>query len=65
MIFAWGGEETNVQVTSSDHKKSFLDLGMLEFLIEWWRLEKLEGLTGESKRAQDFVCGLAPRIRKL
>ncbi|KAK3043798.1 hypothetical protein RJ639_000497 [Escallonia herrerae] len=38
---------------------------ILEFLIERWRLEKLEGLTGESRRAQDFVCGLAPRIRKL
>lgn len=38
---------------------------ILEFLIERWRLEKLEGLTGEGKRAQDFVCGLAPRIRRL
>ncbi|KAJ6352639.1 hypothetical protein OIU76_001800 [Salix suchowensis] len=38
---------------------------ILEFLIVRWRLEKLEGLTGEGRRAQDFVCGLAPRIRKL
>ncbi|XP_028757626.1 stearoyl-[acyl-carrier-protein] 9-desaturase 6, chloroplastic [Neltuma alba] len=38
---------------------------ILEFLIERWRLEKLEGLTGEGRRARDFVCGLAPRIRKL
>ncbi|XP_010999822.1 PREDICTED: acyl-[acyl-carrier-protein] desaturase 6, chloroplastic [Populus euphratica] len=38
---------------------------ILEFLIGRWRLEKLEGLTGEGRRAQDFVCGLAPRIRKL
>ncbi|CAJ1971989.1 unnamed protein product [Sphenostylis stenocarpa] len=38
---------------------------ILEFLIGQWRLEKLEGLTGEGKRAQDYVCGLAPRIRKL
>ncbi|BAT82195.1 Stearoyl-[acyl-carrier-protein] 9-desaturase [Vigna angularis] len=38
---------------------------ILEFLIERWRLEKVEGLTGEGKRAQDYVCGLAPRIRKL
>ncbi|KAJ7959237.1 Acyl-[acyl-carrier-protein] desaturase [Quillaja saponaria] len=38
---------------------------ILEFFIERWRLEKLEGLTGYGKRAQDFVCGLAPRIRKL
>ena len=34
-------------------------------MIGRWRLEKLEGLTSEGKRAQDFVCGLAPRIRKL
>ncbi|XP_047146932.1 stearoyl-[acyl-carrier-protein] 9-desaturase 6, chloroplastic [Vigna umbellata] len=38
---------------------------ILEFLVGRWRLEKLEGLTGEGKRAQDYVCGLAPRIRKL
>ncbi|KAI4308079.1 hypothetical protein L6164_031191 [Bauhinia variegata] len=38
---------------------------ILEFLVGRWRLEKLEGLKGEGKRAQDFVCGLAPRIRKL
>ncbi|KAE9584765.1 hypothetical protein Lal_00013470 [Lupinus albus] len=38
---------------------------ILEFLIERWRLEKLEDLNGEGKKAQDFVCGLAPRIRRL
>ncbi|KAH1114244.1 hypothetical protein J1N35_007622 [Gossypium stocksii] len=38
---------------------------ILEALIERWGLEKMEGLTGEGRRAQDFVCGLAPRIRKL
>ncbi|XP_022749384.1 stearoyl-[acyl-carrier-protein] 9-desaturase 6, chloroplastic-like [Durio zibethinus] len=38
---------------------------ILEALIQRWRLEKLEGLTGEGRQAQDFVCGLAPRIRKL
>lgn len=38
---------------------------ILEFLIGRWGLEKLEGLTAEGRRAQDFVCGLAPRIRKL
>ncbi|OMO58596.1 Fatty acid desaturase, type 2 [Corchorus capsularis] len=38
---------------------------ILEALIQRWGLEKLEGLTGEGRRAQDFVCGLAPRIRKL
>ncbi|KAK9944077.1 hypothetical protein M0R45_009661 [Rubus argutus] len=38
---------------------------ILEFLIVRWSLEKVEGLTGEGNSAQDFVCGLAPRIRKL
>ncbi|KAD4586307.1 hypothetical protein E3N88_23908 [Mikania micrantha] len=39
---------------------------ILEYLIGRWKLEKIEGgLTGEGRRAQDFVCGLAPRIRKL
>ncbi|MED6123279.1 Stearoyl-[acyl-carrier-protein] 9-desaturase 6, chloroplastic [Stylosanthes scabra] len=38
---------------------------ILEFLIQRWELEKIEGLTSEGRRAQDFVCGLAPRIRRL
>ncbi|GAU45712.1 hypothetical protein TSUD_400930 [Trifolium subterraneum] len=38
---------------------------ILEFLIGRWKLEKLEGLTSEGQRAQEFVCGLAPRIRRL
>lgn len=38
---------------------------ILEFLIGRWRLEKLDGLTAEARAAQDFVCELAPRIRKL
>lgn len=37
---------------------------ILEFFIGHWNLEKLQGLTGEARRAQDFVCGLPPRIRK-
>ncbi|KAG9137956.1 hypothetical protein Leryth_025506 [Lithospermum erythrorhizon] len=39
---------------------------ILEFLIGRWRLEKIEGgLNGDGRNAQDFVCGLARRIRKL
>ncbi|KAM3759436.1 hypothetical protein ACB098_01G119900 [Castanea mollissima] len=38
---------------------------ILEFLIGRWGLERLEGLNGDGRRAQDFVCALAPRIRKL
>lgn len=37
----------------------------LEFLIGRWRLEKLEGLTSEGKRAQELVCSLSPKIRRL
>ncbi|OVA01997.1 Fatty acid desaturase [Macleaya cordata] len=39
---------------------------ILEFLVGRWNLEKIElGLTSEGREAQDYVCGLAPRIRKL
>ncbi|XP_060196981.1 stearoyl-[acyl-carrier-protein] 9-desaturase 6, chloroplastic-like [Lycium barbarum] len=37
----------------------------IEFFIARWKLEKLEGLTGEARRAQDFVCGIPPKVRKL
>lgn len=38
---------------------------IVEYLIRRWRLEKLEGLTAEAKEAQEFVCALPHRIRKL
>ncbi|XP_062099146.1 stearoyl-[acyl-carrier-protein] 9-desaturase 6, chloroplastic-like [Humulus lupulus] len=38
---------------------------ILEFLVKRWKLEKMEGLNAEARQAQDYVCGLAPRIRKL
>ncbi|KAF3627191.1 Acyl-[acyl-carrier-protein] desaturase 1, chloroplastic [Capsicum annuum] len=38
---------------------------MLDFFITRWELEKLEGLTSEARRAQDFVCGLPCKVRKL
>jgi acyl-[acyl-carrier-protein] desaturase len=38
---------------------------ILEFLIGRWKLEKLHGLTNEGQRAQEFVCELAPRIRRI
>lgn len=38
---------------------------IVEFLVGRWKLDKQEGLTSSARRAQDFVCGLAPRIRKL
>ncbi|KAL8166229.1 hypothetical protein V2J09_007728 [Rumex salicifolius] len=38
---------------------------ILEFLVQRWNVEKLSGLSSEGHRAQDYLCGLAPRIRKL
>jgi acyl-[acyl-carrier-protein] desaturase len=38
---------------------------ILEFLVGRWDVEKLGGLSAEGRRAQDFVCGLPPRIRRL
>ncbi|KAM3375655.1 hypothetical protein P3S68_014369 [Capsicum galapagoense] len=38
---------------------------ILEFFIKRWELEKLEGLTGEARHAQDFLCRLPHKVRKL
>ncbi|KAI7728596.1 hypothetical protein M8C21_014258, partial [Ambrosia artemisiifolia] len=38
---------------------------ILEFLVSRWRLEGLEALTDEGRCAQEYVCGLAQRVRKL
>ncbi|XP_042459456.1 stearoyl-[acyl-carrier-protein] 9-desaturase 1, chloroplastic-like [Zingiber officinale] len=39
---------------------------IVEFLVERWGLEKLEaGLSGEGRRARDFVCGLPARMLRL
>lgn len=43
--------------------KDYADI--LEFLVGKWKVEKLTDLSGEGRRAQDFVCGLPLRIRKL
>ncbi|KAJ0079489.1 hypothetical protein Patl1_22467 [Pistacia atlantica] len=43
--------------------KDYADI--LEFLVGRWNVEKLTGLSGEGCKAQDFVCGLPPRIRRL
>ncbi|XP_062227573.1 stearoyl-[acyl-carrier-protein] 9-desaturase 1, chloroplastic-like [Phragmites australis] len=38
---------------------------IVEFLVKRWKLETLEsGLSGEGRRARDFVCGLAQRMRR-
>ncbi|KAK4437362.1 Stearoyl-[acyl-carrier-protein] 9-desaturase 6, chloroplastic [Sesamum alatum] len=38
---------------------------IMEFLITRWRLEKLDGLKGDGRREQEYVCGLPTRMRKL
>ncbi|XP_021289157.1 stearoyl-[acyl-carrier-protein] 9-desaturase, chloroplastic-like [Herrania umbratica] len=43
--------------------KDYADI--LEFLVGRWNVEKLTGLTAEGCRAQEFVCGLPARIRRL
>ncbi|OMO82588.1 Fatty acid desaturase, type 2 [Corchorus olitorius] len=43
--------------------KDYADI--LEFLVGRWNIEKLTGLSGEGRSAQDFVCGLPARIRRL
>ena len=43
--------------------KDYADI--LEFLVGRWEVEKLTGISGEGRRAQDYVCSLAPRFRRL
>ncbi|KAH7684777.1 Fatty acid desaturase type 2 protein [Dioscorea alata] len=43
--------------------KDYADI--LEFLVDRWKVGDLTGLSGEGNKAQDFVCSLAPRIRRL
>jgi acyl-[acyl-carrier-protein] desaturase len=38
---------------------------ILEHLVSKWNIEKLTGLSGHGREAQDYVCGLAPRLRNL
>ncbi|XP_043688031.1 stearoyl-[acyl-carrier-protein] 9-desaturase 6, chloroplastic-like [Telopea speciosissima] len=38
---------------------------ILDFLIERWKLQKLVGLNSKAHEAQDFVCGLPHKIRKV
>ncbi|KAB9210362.1 hypothetical protein FH972_027008 [Carpinus fangiana] len=38
---------------------------ILEHLVGIWNVEKLTGLSSEGREAQDYVCGLAQRLRKV
>lgn len=43
--------------------KDYADI--LEFLVGRWSIDKISGLSAEGNKAQDFLCNLAPRIRRL
>ncbi|KAH7330968.1 hypothetical protein KP509_20G010400 [Ceratopteris richardii] len=43
--------------------KDYADI--LEHLVKRWNVEKLSGLSSRGQQAQDYVCKLANRIRKL
>ncbi|CAA0829587.1 Acyl- [Striga hermonthica] len=43
--------------------KDYADI--LEFLVARWEVDKLMGLSAEGRKAQDYVCNLPARIRKL
>ncbi|KAK6146360.1 hypothetical protein DH2020_020229 [Rehmannia glutinosa] len=43
--------------------KDYADI--LEHLVGRWKVENLTGLSAEGQKAQDYVCGLASRIRRL
>ncbi|XP_042381306.1 stearoyl-[acyl-carrier-protein] 9-desaturase, chloroplastic-like isoform X1 [Zingiber officinale] len=43
--------------------KDYADI--LEFLVNRWKIGDLTGLSGEGNKAQEFVCTLASRIRRL
>ncbi|XAR71051.1 Acyl-[acyl-carrier-protein] desaturase [Bertholletia excelsa] len=43
--------------------KDYADI--LEFLVRRWKVEEITGLSGEGRKAQDYVCGLPARIRRL
>ncbi|KAG0488165.1 hypothetical protein HPP92_006976 [Vanilla planifolia] len=43
--------------------KDYADI--LEFLVARWKVGELTGLSGEGRKAQDFVCNLVPRIRRI
>ncbi|GMY32724.1 stearoyl-[acyl-carrier-protein] 9-desaturase, chloroplastic-like isoform X4 [Fagus crenata] len=38
---------------------------IVELLVDKWKVEKLTGLSSEGREAQDYVCRLAQRLRRL
>ncbi|KAH7290914.1 hypothetical protein KP509_30G069200 [Ceratopteris richardii] len=54
---------TIAQKTGVYTAKDYADI--LEHLIRRWNVDKLSALSSRGQQAQDYVCGLAARIRKL
>lgn len=40
-------------------------MDIMEFLMRHWHIRELTGLTAEAQKAQDDVCGLLTKFRKL
>ncbi|XP_037407873.1 acyl-[acyl-carrier-protein] desaturase 4, chloroplastic-like [Triticum dicoccoides] len=38
---------------------------LVEHFMRRWRVAELAGLSGEGRRAQEYVCGLPPKIRRM
>lgn len=43
--------------------KDYADI--LEFLVKRWKVADLTGLSSEGRRAQEYLCMLVPRFRRL
>ncbi|CAA7406462.1 unnamed protein product [Spirodela intermedia] len=43
--------------------KDYADI--VEFLVKEWKVEHVTGLSGEGRAAQEYLCSLGPRIRKV
>lgn len=43
--------------------KDYADV--MQFLVDYWQVEKLTGLSSEGRKAQEYVCGLPQRIRTI
>ncbi|XP_073145386.1 stearoyl-[acyl-carrier-protein] 9-desaturase, chloroplastic-like isoform X2 [Henckelia pumila] len=43
--------------------KDYIDV--MEFFVDRWGVEKLTGLSDKGRKAQEDLCGLVPRFRKL
>ncbi|XWS13124.1 hypothetical protein CRYUN_Cryun36dG0010800 [Craigia yunnanensis] len=43
--------------------KDYADI--VEYLVDRWKVKELTGLSADGREAQDYLCGLPPRIRRL